>query len=161
MGSLHIADPQRHHPAPRLAVAPDKVLSRTEVERRMLRAIRTIRVLPDKETSYFSLRNSMPPYVREAIDAYNSDPQVTELRFVPSPFDVSDCLLALSWARHLSLSDWRILTWRAFELSFGQIAHYIGRSDETARRRYGNIITDVWATANNLVPSWAPSGLSA
>ena len=136
-------------PGPRLSVTPDRGIPRREVEERLMRSMRTLRVIPDTERRYFMIRSNMPEYVREYLDAYDSASAFAP-KFSPTPFDVSDYLTALSWARHLDKSDWKILWWRSCELSFGQIAKYIGRSDETVRRRYRDILTDVWCSANNV-----------
>lgn len=125
-----------------------------EVESRVLRAMRTLRSLPDKERRFFIVKSGHPAHVQEQMDAYASVAAVAP-RFSPTPFDVSDYLTALSWARHLPRNDWRLIWWRSFDLSFGLIANYIGRSDETARRKYKEAITDVWAAANGLAESRA------
>lgn len=125
-----------------------------EVETRVLRAMRTLRAVPDRERRFFIIKSGHPQHVQEQIDAYASV-QAMAPRFAPTPFDVSDYLTALSWARHISKNDWRIIWWRSFDLSFGLIANYIGRSDETARRKYKEAIIDVWAAANGLAESRA------
>ncbi|MDK1377113.1 MULTISPECIES: DUF6362 family protein [unclassified Sinorhizobium] len=107
----------------------------------------TLRVLPDSERRFFIVRSSFPDYVQEAVTAYSADNDY-EPRFRPTPFDVSDCLTALAWLRHLDRPEWRIIWWRSFGMSFGIIAKYIGRSDEAARKRYENAMTDVWIAAN-------------
>lgn len=112
-------------------------------------AMRTLRALPDKERRFFVVKSSSPDYIHEYIDAYNSVEEVMP-KFRPSPTDVSDCLYALSWVRHMPKNMWQILWWRSFELSYGVIAKYIGRSDETARKRFEEAITDAWAAANGV-----------
>jgi hypothetical protein len=110
-------------------------------------AMKTLRAVPDKERRFFIVRSSSPDYIRDYIDAY--DPEAdTQPRFQPTPADVSDYLTALSWVRHLDLAAWRILWWRSFDVSFGLIGKKIGRSDETARKRYETAITDAWIAAN-------------
>jgi hypothetical protein len=114
-----------------------------------MRAMKTLRSLPDRERRFHMVKTAWPTYTQEAMDAYASV-EATVPRFNPLPSDVSDFLLALSWTRHLCKRDWNILWWRSFELSFGTIARYIGRSDETARRRFKEIMIDVWCSANAL-----------
>ena len=141
---------QRKEPAPRVnAPTPDKPISWREVETRLLRALKTLRALPDREHKHFQVGNSMPDYLQDYVDAYNSVSALMP-KFHPTPFDVSDYLTALSWARHLPAGDWKIIGWRSFDRSFGQIGHHIGKSDETARRRYKDIITEVWCVANGI-----------
>lgn len=140
-------------PQPEKTTAP-KIRStskvpRSEVERRLMTAMQTLRALPDRDRRFFIVKSSSPDYVHEYIDAYNSVEEMIP-RFRPSPSDVSDCLHALSWVRHLDKSAWRILWWRSFELSYGVIGKYIGRSDETARKRFEEAITDAWAAANGV-----------
>lgn len=141
--------PRHRERAPRVRIDQPEKLSVREVEQRLMRAMQTLRALPDGDRRMLAMRSPWPPYVQEYIDAYGSV-VAEEPRFRPTPFDVSDFLVALSWAQHLSKSDWRILWWRSFDLSFGLIAKYIGRSDETARRRYRDTVIDVWCAANNI-----------
>ncbi|AYD02214.1 DUF6362 family protein [Neorhizobium sp. NCHU2750] len=133
-------------PAPRVKSSKVKV-SRTEVEGRLMTAMRTLRAMPDRERRFFIVKSSSPDYVQESVTAYASVEDIGP-RFQPSPADVSDCLYALAWVRHLDRAAWQILWWRSFELSFGVIGKYIGRSDETARKRFETAITDAWIAAN-------------
>lgn len=134
-------------PAPRI-VSSCRV-PRSEVEARIMTAMRTLRALPDKERRFFVVKSSSPDYIHDYIDAYNSVEEIMP-KFRPSPSDVSDCLHALSWVRHMPKNTWQILWWRSFELSFGVIAKYIGRSDETARKRFDEAVTDAWIAANGV-----------
>lgn len=118
-----------------------------EIERRILRACRTIRALPDAERKYFALHNAWPEMVREAEEAYGYNESLMP-RFRPSPQDVSDCLVALAWARGISRRAWRLVWWRSFGISFKQIGFRVGRSDETARRWYKDAILGLWHEAN-------------
>ena len=134
-------------PGPR--VASSLRVPKTQVRERVITAMKTLRALPDREKRFFIVRSSAPDYIQEYIDAYNSlEIHIPEYR--PSPSDVSDCLTALSWVRHLEKRQWQILWWRSFDLSFGTIAEYIGRSDETARKRFDEAITDAWIAANGV-----------
>lgn len=140
---LH-AQPARR-PAPRVTAGAR--VSRTDVERRLLTAMRTLRAMPDRERRFFIVKSSSPDYVQESVTAYAAVEDVAP-RFQPTPADVGDCLTALAWVRHLDRSAWQILWWRSFELSFGLIGKYIGRSDEAARKRFEASITDAWIAAN-------------
>jgi hypothetical protein len=119
------------------------------IEKRLMTAMKTIRALPDKERAYLTMKGASIPYLREYIDAYNSS-DVKVAVFIPRPKDISDCLVALSWVRHVDKKLWKIMWLRSFDLSFGLIARYIGRSDETARRWYREGITDAWVAANGI-----------
>ena len=118
-----------------------------DVERRILRACRTIRALPDPERKFFALHNSWPEAVREVEEAYGYNEAILP-RFRPTPQDVSDCLVALAWARGIPKRAWRLVWWRSFGVSFKQIGFRLGRSDETARRWYKDAILGLWAEAS-------------
>lgn len=120
-----------------------------EIEGRLMTAMKTIRAMPDRERRFFIVKGASIPYLQEYMDAYASS-DVRVAAFVPTPQDVSDCLVALSWVRHVDKKSWKIMWMRSFGLSFGLIAKYIGRSDETARRWYREGITDAWSTANGV-----------
>jgi hypothetical protein len=132
-------------PAPKIVGVGS--VPRSDVESRLLTAMKTLRALPDRERRFFVAKSSSPDYVRDYIDAYDPDVEIMP-RFQPTPKDVSDCLTALSWVRHLDKPVWQILWWRSFDISFGLIAKYIGRSDEAARKRYENAVMDAWIAAN-------------
>lgn len=117
----------------------------TDVERRVLRACKTIRVLPDR--SFEHTKSAWPDFPSDPDRAYGYD-EVAMPRFRPTPFDVSDCLVALEWVRGLEKPEFRLVWWRSFDVSFRQIAARIGRSDETARRRYKDAMVKVWSNAN-------------
>ncbi|WP_286194390.1 DUF6362 family protein [Agrobacterium sp. Ap1] len=143
----HRLNPQPpRQPAPR--ITKGERVSRTDVTERLMRALKTLRALPDREKRFFIVKSSSPDYVREYMDAYDPDNDYGP-RFQPTPADVSDCLTALSWIRHLDKSAWQIVWWRSFDVSFGLIGKRIGRSDETARRRFEDVITDAWIAVNN------------
>jgi hypothetical protein len=135
--------------APRIAITPAEPIDPVDVERRVLRAMQTLRAVPDRERRYWSSKSIWPDYVREHMDAYASV-EAPMPRFRPTPADISDYLTALSWVRHLSRSDWRLLWWRSFGFSFGLMGKYVGKSDETVRRHYRDAMIDVWTAANNI-----------
>ena len=118
-----------------------------DVERRFLRSCKTLRAVPDRERRFQEVQGSWPDYVRDVAEAYgyNDAPMP---RFRPTPFDVSDMLTALSWARGLQRNEYRLAWWRSFDLSFGQISRRIGKSDETARRYYRDVMVKLWTQAN-------------
>jgi len=148
-GTFTLKKGGRRVPGP---VATDTgVFTVEEVETRLMRAMKTLRAMPDRERRFFGMKSGMPEHVQDQIDAYASV-EVLAPRFRPSPFDVSDYLRALSWARHLQRSQWQFLWWRSFDFSFGLMAKYTGQSDETARRRYREALTDAWVAANGIIP---------
>lgn len=118
-----------------------------KVERRFLRACKTIRVLPDLERRFLKHNNGWPDYVRDHNEAYGYGEAMMP-RFRPTPFDVTDVLTALAWGKKLQRNEWKLVEMRSFDLSFGQIGRRIGRSDETARRHYRDVMLKVWAEAN-------------
>lgn len=131
----------------RPAVTETESVSLLDVEARLLRAMQTLRAMPDRERRFFIVKSGHPSHVQEYIDAYAAA-EIKPPRFQPSPADVSDYLRVLSWTRCLDKNAWKIVWWRSFDVSFGKIARYIGRSDETARRRYKEAVVDVWGAAN-------------
>jgi hypothetical protein len=145
-GNFRLAKPTRSQPPqlPRAKVSMANV-SITAVERRLIRACKTIRALPDREKRFQGSASSQGVWgniVQDFMDAYGSDDVV--VRFSPSPADVSDCLVALSWCKYLEKNEFSLIWWRSFGVSFGVIAGRIGRSDETARRRYTEAMQKVW-----------------
>lgn len=145
---MSLKAPPRERSAPVSATEPTFV-PQYLIEQRLLTAMKTIRALPDRERRFMVMKGASISYVQEYLDAYAS----TDVRvpmFVPTPTDVTDCLVALSWVRHVDKKSWKIMWLRSFDFSFGLIAKYIGRSDETARRWYREGITDAWAAANGV-----------
>lgn len=125
-----------------------RAINIVDVERRFLRACKTCRAVPDREKKFFQVGGAWPEVVRDAAEAYGYV-EATMPRFRPTPFDVSDMLTALSWARGLQKNEFKLAWSRSFDLSFGQIGRRIGRSDETARRYYKDVIVKLWANANS------------
>lgn len=143
--SLRPEQPKR--PGPK--VSGNARLSRADVWGKLESAMRTLRAMPDRERRFFAVKSGYPDFVRDYIDAYASADAIAP-RYQPSPQEVSEYLDILAWTRHLEQRDWKLLWWRSFGLSFGIIADYIGRSDETARKRFENALTDVWTAANGI-----------
>jgi hypothetical protein len=138
---------------PRRLIHPPRWISEEtlpigDIERRVMRACQTIRVLPDKEWQYLHGSGvSNLPVVREFKEAYGYVDART--KFIPTPRDVSDCLTALSWCNVLERYEFRLIWWRSFGISFGQIAARMGKSDETARGRYRDALMRVYSRANS------------
>jgi hypothetical protein len=126
---------------------PDDLTYRS-VEARVLRACKTLRALPDREKRFLGLAPLANSIWRQAVDewaAYNADDE--RIKFFPRPHDVSDYLTALSWCKTLDKREFRYIWWRSFDISFSVIGARIGRSDETARRRYEDVMRKVWYEA--------------
>ena len=114
-----------------------------------MRAFKTLRVLPDPERKFGSGRSAWPEVLQLREEAYGYT-EVSMPRFRPTPFDVGDMLTALDWVRPLDKREFKMLWWRSFDVSFKQIGLRLGRSDETARRRYKDIMIQIWGEANRL-----------
>jgi hypothetical protein len=126
---------------------PDDLTYRS-VEHRVLRACKTLRALPDHERRFLRgpAQGSIWNQVLDEFAAYNAVEE--HVKFRPKPCDVSDYLVALSWCKTLDKQEFRYIWWRSFDnVSFAVIAARIGRSDETARRRYEDVMRKVWYEA--------------
>lgn len=120
-----------------------------QVERRVMRAFKTLRVLPDPDRRFSAGRSAWPEILQLREEAYGYT-EVSMPRFRPTHFDVGDMLTALDWVRVLTKSDRKLVWWRSFDVSFNQIGLRLGRSDETARRRYKDAMIQIWIEANRL-----------
>jgi len=126
----------------RVPIIPEGYTLR-EVERRIDRACKTLRAMPDSEKRFIGLKSQgIWEQVVQEFWSYGSED--VKLKFNPTPADVSDYLTALTWVRGLTRSEFNIIWWRSFDVSFSVIAARIGRSDETARRRYDDAIHKAW-----------------
>lgn len=143
--TMHFERGEHWRPAP--MVKGVERASREEVETRLLRAVKTINAIPDKERRFFIQGNGMPEYVQEYVHAYAAD-EVKGPRFEPTPSDVDDCLTALSWMQHLEKRYRKVIKARAYGFSYAQIGEKIGRSKQTAKNWYCDALTDVWIAAN-------------
>jgi hypothetical protein len=142
-------------------MSPDKIERRgkgdtfqtvVDIERRLLRACQTLRALPDPDKKFQWVGSAWPEMVRSTEEAYGYAEAIMP-RFRPTPVDVSDYLVALSWARMIPWDDFRLVWWRSFDLSFGQIAMRIHKTDETARRRYRDVLLRIWHAFNYPSPT--------
>jgi uncharacterized protein DUF6362 len=123
----------------------DDVLTVSDVERRILRACKTLRALPDREHRFQVLLNTWPQ-MEEDEGGYGYT-EVVMPRFRPSPADVTDYLTALTWARAVTRNEFRYIWWRSLGYSFGRMGLWVGRSDETARRNYRDALLKIWYRA--------------
>lgn len=119
----------------------------TDVERRLLRSCKTLRALPDREARFHVVRSHWPETKDDPDEAYGYTEE-TLPKFRPSPSDVSDFLIALSWIRGIPRREFNLVWWRSFGVSFKHIGIRIGRSDDTARARYKDVILGAWYAAN-------------
>jgi len=122
-------------------------LTTEDVERRILRACKTLRALPDPTRKFQWVGSAWPEVKRSALEAYGYT-EIAMPRFKPTPADVSDYLIALAWARPVNWADFRFVWWRSFDLSFRTIGDRIHQSDETARRRYRTVLRTIVEKAN-------------
>src|ERR1017187_2456818 len=126
---------------------PDELTFRA-VECRILRACKTIRALPAKDTKFLhrSMQNSI---WREAVsewDAYGSEE--VRVRFQPTAYDCGDVLTALAWVNVLHKREFKLIWWRSFDnVSFAIIAGRLGRHEDTAKRRYETAVGEAWHEA--------------
>lgn len=125
----------------------------TEVERRVIRACKTLRAVPDR--SFEATKSAWPEVLQVHEEAYGYT-EVAMPKFRPKPFDVGDMLVALDWVRVLSKKEFKIIWWRSFDVSFRQIGIRLHRSDETARRQYKDIMLRVWHEANRAQAAGRP-----
>lgn len=125
----------------------DQPLLVTEVEQRLLRACKTLRAMPDKEARFQVIRTCWPATADDPDEAYGYTEE-TLPKFRPSPSDVSDYLVALHWIRGIPRREFKLVWWRSFGVSFKHIAIRLGRSDDTARNRYKDVILGAWYAAN-------------
>lgn len=127
-------------------LAPPK-LEFPNIERRLLRACKTLRALPDPERKYQQIHNCWPDTVRSVEDAYGYT-DISFPRFKPSPADVSDMLIALAWVRGLEHDEFKLIWWRSFDVSYRHMGNKLHRSDEFARYKYRDAMLKVWHAAN-------------
>lgn len=118
-----------------------------DVEKRILTACKTIRALPDRDRRFQVVSGCWPEVVRSVEDAYGYT-DVAFPKFRPKPSDVSDMLVALSWARCLEDNEFKLVWWRSFDISFRHIGLRLHRSDETARSRYRGVVVKLWWYVN-------------
>lgn len=123
-----------------------------DVERRVMRACKTIRVLNDPDARF--LNAGIPkvahlPLSRDDQDAWFAYDVASEERprFRPTPFDVSDVLVALGWCCVLERRDFKIVWWRSLDWSFAQMALRLGRTKQRAQQRYREAMLKVWERA--------------
>ena len=116
------------------------------IEGRILTALKTLRALPDPDARVLAQFKgqavSWPEVVHEHGQAYGYG-EVKARPFRPSPRDVSRMLGDLAWLQGIDKPLFRLIWWRSFDLPFSFIGARIGRSPETARRRYREAIMEV------------------
>lgn len=118
-----------------------------EVESRILQACRTeradrARVGPKRLKSFWVITSDDPDV------AYG----YTEIRTPPeepTPEQVTDYEVAMSWTRGISKAKWRFIWWRSFGMSFRRMSDFIHASEDTAERRYKEAMREVHFNANS------------
>lgn len=156
-------------------VAAASIISRDDIERRVLRAILTLRAQPDREAGWQRVKALWPgqfdvmaslvkaqmlrpdrskPRLKlraSDLDDFHVGPEDYEPvrhQFQPTHADVTDYLTALGWAATLTQADYRIVCLVAFEWDFRSIGRREGRDDVWARNRYAAAILQCWRKAN-------------
>lgn len=162
----------------RLAAAnPNRIkVPLEDVERRVLRACKTVRALGDRERSWLA-RQAVWPFA--TIDTWDDKLAQADnyaelraleaeraVRFRPTPADHSDLHTALEWFNSLSLEpklrrqmivsgrqpfgpEQRVIWLRSLDWSFIEIGKRLGGiSDDTARTRYVDALKLAWWSAN-------------
>lgn len=167
--------PPRHSPITTHDTRHPPVVSRDDVERRVLRAILTLAAQRDQEAVWLKVRSTWPKQfevmaglVKQQIlrpdrnrkrvglraadfDDVHVGPEDYEpvrRRFEPTHDDVADYLTALGWAAKLSARDYDILARVALEWDFRSIGRKWGRHDDWARSRYAAAVLVCWRQAN-------------
>lgn len=157
---------------------PPETVTLEDTERRVLRAIRTLRCVRDPEAAYLTAgsRAMWPAILREWSDllAQAENPETDRpvlWPFRPTRFDLGDYLTALGWVTALSQlsskrrprrrrkgqenwpqdADQELLWLVAHEFDFRSIARrgrFRGTNEQQLRRRYETVITNCWRIAN-------------
>jgi len=118
-----------------------------DVERRVIRACKTIRALPDPDAAFLYASVTLQlPIIHDEWFAFEIDSEERP-RFSPTPFDVSDVLVALGWCNDLERRDFKLVWWRSLDWSFRQMGLKLGQHKQTAFRRYRDIMLTVWQEA--------------
>jgi hypothetical protein len=110
--------------------------ARPVVERLLLRALCTLRSIPDADQRWFHLRCRWPPYRREFLDAYGWDDEEPEDVFVPTPVDLDRYLTVLGWGVGLNGQQWLIVRDVAMGYSMAAISDRLHLPAAEIRRRY-------------------------
>lgn len=128
--------------APR-ATKPGGRSGLAEIEARLFEAIRTLRRLPDRERGYLQgLRAKWPETLRDFMDEWANaierggfEPMRARAP-APSPAAIDRMLPTLAWLRWLGPEDRRVISLRAFGVSWWKIAARMDRCERTAQRRH-------------------------
>mgnify|MGYP001549354359 CR=1 FL=1 len=140
-----------------LAAVPG--LSWSETDERLCEAIRTLAALPDRERKWvYAKLSSWPEVLREAVDvmglalerlrdgkisAYEA---LTEPRWLPTKEMIDRLDETLPWLTLLDERELKIVTLRAFRVSWLKISWRYGRSDTTVQRWHREAIERVRKT---------------
>lgn len=129
--------PSRVAPGPLTA---RDVEQRTQIEKRLLRGIRTLRAVPDRERAWFRQRTAWPEYVLDY-------PHEANTSFKPSRSDLADYLTACGWWAGLDSTDRTIVEMHARGDSLEFIAWQMRLTDDCCRNRYENAVSLCWRRA--------------
>jgi hypothetical protein len=118
-----------------------------EIWRRIVRALEVDKALGDREAGWLKV-GSWWPATRPGPGDY---PPEAVTRDRPKPSEVTDYLVVMPWLARLEREDTargveprerhlRVLRLRAYGLSFRSVGDKIGRSEDTARKRWGDAL---------------------
>jgi hypothetical protein len=154
----------RGRPATAIDEADDQ-LSRGNVERRVLRACKTIRALPDRDRKnlYHSMDCGMWSQAVTEWTAYGAD--TARVRFQPTGRDIDDCLVALAWcraldcppevefgrSRRMARPEFQLVWCRSRGWGFQQIGDSIGRPRKTVERWYDAVLDKLHKEARSAI----------
>jgi hypothetical protein len=120
--------------------------ARPMVEGLLHRAINTLNALPDPDVRYFQIGSAWPTYARRYLDAYDADDE-TEVRWRPTPHDVTVYLVVLRWTRGFTPAQWRICAYMAEGCSPEMVGDYMRLPTATVVENYDRALDLVVAAA--------------
>lgn len=143
----------RDYPEPILELA-DLTLKR--VATRLIRAHKTLRVQPDPEARFQRDMKAAWPTFRQdwwhAWETWNDQTTRAKMdsdfrKFNPTPADVSDYLIALTWLKGVDRADWQFLRWDAFGYAPSDMAIAAKCDEGEAKRRVAAGYLGAWHEA--------------
>lgn len=136
-----------------------------QIEERLHEAIQTLAALPDREMRWLNSRRvAWPETLREAVDVLtqaferirqgkSAFEALPPPRVTPSAEAITRMDQTLPWLTWLDADERRIVTLRAFQMSFTRIGWRFRVSDETARRRHRQAIEKIARKLRAPVPA--------
>lgn len=119
-----------------------------DVERRLLRGLKTLRQQPDREREWLRVKSGWPDVVQDAPDQAALNEQLSQpAPFRPTPFDVSDYLTALSWLGPLKPLWRRVIILRSHDFAWRDVGDRLCVTGETAGYHYRQGMAAAWIVA--------------